>query len=322
MLPVLHVRVISPTDRSDEVLRIAASSPAVVNVISLPGAAYAPAGDFVEFDVAREAVNGILDRLRDLGLKDTGAVTVEQLDLSLSTASERAEEAAPGEGDDAVVWEELAARTAADARLTWAFLAFLALATQIAAIGALLDQPILIVGAMVLGPEFGPVAAMSLGLLRRDWLLVASAARTVVVGFVAAILITMACAAVGRGLGWVTPGMLDHRPLTDFIVHPDKWSFIVAVLAGIAGLLSLTAGKSSALVGVFISVTTVPAAGNIAVAAVLGHGGEVTASFIQLGVNLGGMLVAGVLTLFVQRALWRRFVPSATTVRAAREGKG
>ncbi|MCF3962409.1 DUF389 domain-containing protein [Streptomyces fuscigenes] len=315
---MLHVRVISPATTTPDVRAIARRSPAVANVVVLPGAAQDPLGDLVEFDVAREAANEILGQLRDLGLKDTGAVTVEQLDVSLSTAAERAEEAAPGDGDDAVVWEELAARTAADARLTWAFLAFLTLATQIAAIGALLDQPILVVGAMVLGPEFGPVAAMSLGLLRRDWARVGSAARTVVVGFAVAILITTACAAAGRGLGWVVPGMLDHRPLTDFIVHTDKWSFIVAVLAGIAGVLSLTAGKSSALVGVFISVTTVPAAGNIAVAAVLGHGGEVAASFIQLGVNLGGMLVAGVLTLFAQRALWRLFVPSSATIRIAR----
>ena len=52
--------------------------------------------------------------------------------------------------------------------MTWSFLVFLALATQIAAIGALLDQPILIIGAMVLGPEFGPVAAMCFGVLQRD----------------------------------------------------------------------------------------------------------------------------------------------------------
>ena len=45
----------------------------------------------------------------------------------------------------------------------------------------------------------------------------------------------------------------------------------MAVLAGIAGILSITARKSSALVGVFISVTTVPAAGNIAVAIALEH---------------------------------------------------
>ena len=47
---------------------------------------------------------------------------------------------------------------------------------------------------------------------------------------------------------------------------PDAFSFVVAVLAGIAGTLSLTSAKSGALVGVAISVTTVPAAANAAVA--------------------------------------------------------
>ncbi|MET0915285.1 MAG: DUF389 domain-containing protein [Jiangellaceae bacterium] len=37
-------------------------------------------------------------------------------------------------------------------------------------------------------------------------------------------------------------------------------------MAGIAGILSLTAAKSGALIGVLISVTTVPAAGRSAVA--------------------------------------------------------
>ena len=53
--------------------------------------------------------------------------------------------------------------------------------------------------------------------------------------------------------------------LTDFIVHPDGWSFAVACLAGVAGTLSLTTAKSGPLVGVFISVTTIPAVGTIAV---------------------------------------------------------
>jgi uncharacterized hydrophobic protein (TIGR00271 family) len=304
---VLQVRVITPSDRTDEVLQIAAASPAVANILKLAGASHSPAGDLVEFEVAREGANAVLTQLTGLGLKHSGAVTVQQLDLSISAAAEKAEQDAPGDPDDAVVWEELAARTAADAKLTWAFLAFLSLATQIAAIGALLDQPILIVGAMVLGPEFGPVAAICLGSMQRKWRLVGSAARSLTIGFSVAVAITLACALVSRLLGWVTPQMLDDRPLTDFIIHPDRWSFIVALLAGVAGILSLTAGKSSALVGVFISVTTVPAAGNLAVAIALGHWAEAGASLTQLGVNLAGMLLAGILTLLTQHALWARY---------------
>ncbi|MFC7304379.1 DUF389 domain-containing protein [Streptomyces monticola] len=322
---MLHVRVISPETRTDEVLHIATHSPAVVNVVRLPGAAVSPKGDFVEFDVAREAANAVLQELRALGLKDTGAITVEQLDLSISTAAELAEEKAPGDPADAVVWEELAARVSADTRITWSYLAFLALATQIAAIGALLDQPILIVGAMVLGPEFGPVAAACFGVLERDRGLIRSAVYALVIGFTVAVAVTLVCATVSKLLGWITPDMLDDRPLTDFIIHPDRWSFIVSLLAGVAGILSLTAGKSSALVGVFISVTTVPAAGNLAVAIPLQHWHEVYASLIQLGVNLAGMLVAGTATLFTQKVLWARYglrIAPASTGRRPRTGRG
>lgn len=307
MRVVLHVRVISPAHRTAEVHQIALECPGAANVVKFLGAASSPAGDVVEFSLTREAANAVLEQLRGLGLKDSGSITVEQIDLSISSAAEQAEAAAPGDPQDAVVWDELAARVTADTRLSWSYLAFLALATQIAGIGVLLDQPILIVGAMVLGPEFGPVAALCFGMLRRRPILMGTAARALVVGFAVAIAVTAACAGVSRFLGWITPAMLDNRPMTEFIAHPDRWSFIVALLAGIAGILSLTAGKSSALVGVFISVTTVPAAGNIAVAIPLAHWGEVGASLQQLGVNLAGMTIAGFFTLLVQRLLWARF---------------
>ena len=68
-------------------------------------------------------------------------------------------------------------------------------------------------------------------------------------------------------LGLFTEGMVTaDRPNTGFIWQPDWISFVVALLAGIAGTLSLTSAKSGALVGVAISVTTVPAAANAAVA--------------------------------------------------------
>jgi uncharacterized hydrophobic protein (TIGR00271 family) len=156
---------------------------------------------------------------------------------------------------------------------------------------------------------------MCFGALRRDLPLIGRALRTLVLGFALAVAITLACAVASRLIGWIEPTMLDGRPLTSFIIHPDRWSFVVAVLAGVAGILSMTARKSSALVGVFISVTTVPAAGNIAVAIALEHWSEVGASLVQLGVNLAGMIFAGIATLFIQKVLWSRYARSARSAR-------
>jgi uncharacterized membrane protein len=53
------------------------------------------------------------------------------------------------------------------------------------------------------------------------------------------------------------------------------------------------------LVGVFISVTTVPAAGFAAVAAVLGAWPQALGSLVQLAVNVIGIVVAGLVVLLV-----------------------
>ncbi|QXJ23715.1 DUF389 domain-containing protein [Actinomadura graeca] len=302
---MLHLRVIVPADRTEAVCALLGDSRGATNIVVVPGAARSPRGDLVTSDIAREAANEVLAGLRDLGLERDGSIAVEKIDLPLSETADLAERRAPGHGDDAVVWADLDRQVTEGTALTWSFVAFLALATQLAGIAALIDSPVLVVGAMVLGPEFAAVAAICYGLTRRQPWRIAQAVRTLAAGFLIAIVITYVCALVSHWTGVIEMSRLpDERPLTAFIYSPDRWSFIVALLAGAAGVLSLTAGKSSALVGVFISVTTVPAAGNLAVALALEHGSEINGSLLQLALNFAGMIIAGTATLLVQRAMW------------------
>lgn len=85
-----------------------------------------------------------------------------------------------------------------------------------------------------------------------------------------------------------------------------KWSFIVALIAAAAGVLSLTSAKVGGLSGVFISVTTVPAAGNVALGIAFGARSEVVGSAVQLALNISGMILAGWMTLAVQQVNWNR----------------
>ncbi|MCA2224480.1 DUF389 domain-containing protein [Nonomuraea aurantiaca] len=300
--PVLHLRLITPSTRTEEVTAVLDECTGVTNVVVLPGAAREPQGDLILCDVAREAANEVIDRLK--WVQDEGSIAVEQVHLALSKVAADAVEEAPGDPDDAVIWAELAQRVRAESRITWAYLAFLAIATQLAGIGVLQNSPILIVGAMVLGPEFGAIAAICFGLLRGRGRLIVSSLKTLVVGFAVAIAITFACALVSRWMGWIDLSNLRVNEEVQFIVKPDRWSFIVALLAGAAGVLSITAGKSSALIGVFISVTTVPAAGYVAVALALSDWGEVGGSVAQLALNIAGMIISGTVTLVIQRKFW------------------
>jgi uncharacterized hydrophobic protein (TIGR00271 family) len=101
----------------------------------------------------------------------------------------------------------------------------------------------------------------------------------------------------------VFPGDFEdaQHPFTEFISNPDFLSFFVAFVAGSAGVLSLTSAKSGALVGVLISVTTIPAASNVGVAAAYGQWGDAKGAAMQLAINLAGIVASGVITLFVQR---------------------
>jgi hypothetical protein len=71
-------------------------------------------------------------------------------------------------------------------------------------------------------------------------------------------------------------------------------------------VLSLTSGKVGGLSGVFISVTTVPAAGNIALGFAFTQWSEVAGSSAQLALNISGMALAGWITLLVQQRVWNR----------------
>jgi uncharacterized hydrophobic protein (TIGR00271 family) len=257
--------------------------------------------------VARESADQLITDLRELGVDRDGAITIEGVDAAVSARAEEAERAAPGDGSDAVVWEQVIRTVAGDSVLSVSYLAFLTIATLLASIAVVTDSAVLVVGAMVLGPEFSPLAGIALGAVHGRRGLARSGALSVVVGFLVAIAVATGAALLARAVGWVDPGVLtSDRPQTGFITAPDRWSLVVAVLAGVAGTLSLTAAKSSALVGVFISVTTVPAAGALALGVAFGSGSAVAEAGTQLGVNLVGILVAAAVTLLLQRALWRR----------------
>ncbi len=315
---MIHVRLIVPEDRTTGVLDLLCADPRVTNVVAMPGVALDPRGALVTADIAREGASEILGRLRAFDLQRDGGMTLSEIAAAPSANARAAEHAAPGAPDDGVVWDIVLEHAAQDARPSWSYYAFLTLATLIAGIAVILDSPVLVVGAMVVGPEFGTVSAVAVGLALWRPVLAADAARLLLWGFLTAIAITTLAGLAARGAGWIDPHSLDGgRPLTDYIWRPDRWSIVVALLAGCAGVLSQTAGRANALVGVFISVTTVPAAGNLALAIALWVPSEMGGAAAQLVVNLIGMTIAGVLTLTVQRTVWRRI--RHRPPRAARE---
>ncbi|GGR97639.1 hypothetical protein GCM10010269_40640 [Streptomyces humidus] len=304
---MLHLRLITPSDSTEAAVRLIEHTVGTTHLVVLPGAARDPAGDVVLCDVAREAGDELLSGLQELGLDKTGSIAVENIDLSLSRRADEAEEEAPGEAADAVLWEHLTDATHEESTLSVTYLMFITLATMIAACGVVLDNAVLIVGAMAVGPEFGPLAGISTSIVQRAPRLTLRSLIALLTGFAVAIAVTVGFSLFMDAIGLFSREQLDaDRPQTGFVYAPDAFSFVVALLAGIAGTLSLTSAKSGALVGVAISVTTVPAAANAAVALSYGDTRQTWGSTEQLLLNLLGIVLAGTLTLLAQKWFWTR----------------
>lgn len=318
---MLHLRITTPAELSPDVVRILENDPAISSLTLVPAASVKPRGDLVLADVAREAANEVIDQLRQIGVHREGTIHVEPVRTWISQSGFDAERRTPGSSADSVVWADVTQRAYEESELNLTYLSFMTLATVIASIAIVLDSQILVIGAMVLGPEFVAIAALGLAMVRRRSSLLVLAARTLVVGFLVAILLTALAALVARWLGWVVEeDVTGSRPSTAFIYAPDKWSFIVALVAAAAGVLSLTSAKVGGLSGVFISVTTVPAAGNVALGIAFGVGQEIWGSTLQLALNITGMALAGWVTLAFQQAAWSRVSARRTRMLARRKG--
>jgi uncharacterized hydrophobic protein (TIGR00271 family) len=307
---MLHVRLVIPAEVTPRVVSSLAADSGVLNLVVLPAAAKRPAGDAIQFDVTDASAGAVLAGLQAIGLDPDGPVAVDAVDATISEPHSAYRRTYHGE--HAPVWPMVEARIDEDAEYAPSFFALLAFAGLIAACGILTNSQILIVGAMVVGPEYSAIVAVALGLERRNWQAVRKGLLVLFVGFLLAIVVTTIFALCIRGAGRTPALYLDgFRPVSDLINSPNLFSVVVAVVAGIVGVVSLTLSKAGALIGVFISITTIPAAADIGVSAAYGSWPEAGGSAVQLVLNVGLLIIIGALALRGQRRIWRNWKPPA-----------
>jgi len=310
---VLHVRVVSPPGRTARLVAALAADPGVQNLVVLKGAARRPDGDAVQFDVLDRSANPVLRELRALDLDGAGSITVAEVDVALSGPPSPAAERRYARRERVPVWEMVEAAIRAKASYPPSFYGLLVIAGLIGAVGILTNSQILVVGAMVVGPEYAAIIAAALGLSKlggtspRDWAAVRESFRALAYGFLAAVAATFLFALAVRGAGQV-PAAFVHgvRPVADLINSPNAFSVIVAILAGLVGVVSLTEARANALIGVFISVTTIPAAASLGLSLAFAYWHDAWGSLLQLLLNVVLLVVVGAAGLSGQRVIWRR----------------
>lgn len=201
----------------------------------------------------------------------------------------------------AFAWVEVLGEARSNSRPLGRYMMLTALAGIIAGVGVVQDNPILIVGAMAVSPDLLPVCATCVGLADRRLGLARRSFTTLAIGLS---LTTLTAFLLGGGLHLVdiTPDGFspDKAGFVASIANVDYGTVLVALAAGIAAILSFESRASSA-VGVAISVTTVPAAAYFGVGMAIGDTQDALGALLVLGTNVVSMLLAGTLTILVQR---------------------
>jgi uncharacterized hydrophobic protein (TIGR00271 family) len=307
---VLQVRVVCPEDLTEAVLARLRGEVGAATLSLQRGGGIVPAGDVIICDLARERANAVLEDLHDLGIDTRGAISIVTIDAAPSRRARRAEREAPGHEADALPWDVIEDSARDDAQLATSFLALMALAAVIAAIGIVVDSAVLIIGAMIVGPEYGPLQAIAVGIHRRRryW---RPAALVLLTGLGAAVLAATATGLVVRAVGH-DDGSLDpaNRFFTSFVTEPNGYSAVVAFAAGVAGTIALARRQATALAGVLVSVTTIPAAAAMGLDLSTGTWRDFAGATIQLGINLVCLLAAGLATLAVYDRRARSGLPA------------
>lgn len=303
---MLHIRIASPPDLTGQLVEALSADPGVVNLVVLEGAARRPDGDAVQFDLQTGSANLVFHRLRELSLDGRGPILVQTVDAVITGPVRESPRRRPHHGEVVPVWEMVEARIRAGGVYPPSFHVLLVIAGLIACVGILTNSQILVVGAMVVGPEYSAIIAVALGVDQRRLLPVRQGMSALLGGFTAAV---AAAAVFGLAIRWSgnTPKafLLGVRPVADLIDQPNLFSVVVAVLAAIVGVVSLTEARANALIGVFISVTTIPAAAALGLSVAYTDWSRARGSLLQLLLNVVLLILVGAAALRVQRLIWR-----------------
>ncbi len=308
-----HIRLGSPTDATSRIVQILGESTGAVNVTVMPGAARFPDGDMVECDLTPEVAGQVIHELRELGPRQRGAISVERADAAVIRTHREMIKPMQSDREIAPVWEVVDATIRANAVYPVSFFLLLVAAGLLAAVGILTNSQILIVAAMVVGPEYSAILGAALGVTERSPRPVRRGLAALGAGFSLAIVASLVFSlAIRFTVGAPHDYRIGILPVAQLISRPDLYSLVVAFIAGVVGVVSILQARTSALIGVFISVTTIPAAADMGVSAAFGHWSETLGAAEQLVLNVVILLVVGVATLILQRRFW--------AARAARSG--
>jgi uncharacterized hydrophobic protein (TIGR00271 family) len=296
---VLRLRLAVEDHRADAVTEALEGTGGVHRIVAL-SPERAGSGVVLAADVLPSAADQVMGLIREWEVSETDYLLTRQ-EVIAPAPHGHGRFGAPED----FAWVEVMGEARVHARPLGRYLALMAVAAVVAALGVISDNPILIVGAMAISPDLLPICAACVGIVGRRLRLAVGAATTLVAGLLIVVTVGCVLAAVLDATD-VIDGTLDlGTGGLEGLGTTDYSTVLVALAAGVAAMLSFET-RAAAAVGVAISVTTIPASALLGVGIGLWDFDTAGGAAVVLAVNVTLLILSGSLTLAVQTRLARR----------------
>ncbi|GAB3705050.1 TIGR00341 family protein [Halorubrum pallidum] len=256
------------------------------------------------FPLPTAAVEPVLERLREAGIDERTYTVIVAAETVISRRFEALEEEYAEESDhggDRISREELQTKADDLASGLGTYVLMTVISAVIATAGLLLDSPATVVGSMVIAPLIGPAMSAAIGTVVDDEDTFRRGVRMQILGVVVAVVAATVFAFSVRSLAFVPPG-LDPLELAEVSerVAPNVLVLVVAIGAGIAGIVSLMTGVSATLVGVMIAVALIPPAAAVGIGIAFGIPRLVLGSGVIVAVNVLSINLSALVVLWYE----------------------
>jgi len=294
---VLRLRSSVDPERADELAAVLRELAGVRRVVRQPDHDCDDATVFVA-DVEAGAADELVEAIIELGIPSDDYV-LTKVDVVAPLRRHRAGEI------EGFAWIEVIGQARLNSRPLARYLALITAAAVITGLGVISSSSILVVGGMAVSPDLLPICATCVGIVARRFRLARRSFETLTLGLGLVVAVTAAISAGLKLTGLLPDGFEVENSSLHTLAQTDYSTVLVALAAGVAAMLSFET-RAAAVVGVAISVTTMPASAYLGVAIGSGSADEGIGALVVLAINVSLMLVSGSLTLLLQRWLPNR----------------
>lgn len=296
------IEVAISSDKTEELINKLGGLNGVVGLALQRGSSIEPPGDILTINATNDATRTVLSILADQNVLDGGSILTSEL---RSLINRKYQNGIDRESNE-TIWDEMAFLLRRETNLSVNYLLLMALSGSIAAVGLWTNTLHIVIGAMVIAPGFEPLIRLPFDWIGGPGVLASRGLISTISGYL--------ILAVGAALTLMLLQVVDSSASIDLTARSwvQYWStvtwngLILAILAGAAGAVTVSAQRSVLSAGVMIALALIPSMTIAGMALAVGDITLIGKGLMRWIVDVGAVIVSSTAVLGTKHVLVHR----------------